>query len=57
MKAVKEGLRYLGYRVVTRTSSMAALGLFRKHHDQFDLVISDVIMPAHDRETGWPRNC
>ncbi|HWR68288.1 MAG TPA: response regulator, partial [Desulfomonilia bacterium] len=46
VKAVKEGLRYLGYRVVTRTSSMAALELFRKHHDRFDLVISDVIMPA-----------
>jgi len=45
-KAVKEGLRYLGYRVVTRTSSIEALDLFRKHPDQFDLVITDIIMPV-----------
>jgi two-component system, cell cycle sensor histidine kinase and response regulator CckA len=45
-KAVKEGLRNLGYRVVTRTSSIDALDLFRKHPDQFDLVITDIIMPV-----------
>jgi PAS domain S-box-containing protein len=45
-KAVKEGLRYLGYRVVSRTSSIEALDLFRKHPDQFDLVITDIIMPV-----------
>lgn len=45
-KAVKEGLRYLGYRVVTRTSSIEALDLFRKHPNQFDLVITDIIMPV-----------
>ena len=45
-KAVKEGLRYLGYRVVTRTSSIEALDLFRKHPDQFDMVITDIIMPV-----------
>jgi len=45
-KAVKEGLRNLGYRVVTRTSSIEALDLFRKHPDQFDLVITDIIMPV-----------
>jgi len=45
-KAVKEGLRYLGYRVISRTSSIEALDLFRKHPDQFDLVITDIIMPG-----------
>jgi len=46
VKATKERLRYLGYRVVTRTSSIEALDLFQKHPEQFDLVISDIIMPV-----------
>jgi two-component system, cell cycle sensor histidine kinase and response regulator CckA len=46
VKATKERLRYLGYRVVTRTSSVDALDLFQKHPEQFDLVITDIIMPV-----------
>ena len=46
VKATKERLRYLGYRVVTRTSSIEALDLFQKHPEQFDLVITDIIMPV-----------
>ncbi len=46
VKATKERLRYLGYRVVTRTSSIEALDHFQKHPDQFDLVITDIIMPV-----------
>jgi CheY-like chemotaxis protein len=46
VKATKERLRYLGYRVVSRTSSIEALDLFQKHPEQFDLVIADIIMPV-----------
>lgn len=46
VKATKERLRYLGYRVITRTSSLEALELFQKHPEQFDLVITDIIMPG-----------
>ena len=46
VKATKERLRYLGYRVVSRTSSIEALDLFQKHPEQFDLVITDIIMPV-----------
>jgi len=36
----------LGYRVTTRTDSLEALGLFRQNPDDFDLVITDMTMPA-----------
>ena len=45
-RAVLEGL---GYRVVTRTSSLEALEVFRSGPDQFDLVVTDLTMP---RMTG-----
>ena len=35
----------LGYEVVTRTSSVEALELFRANPDGFDLVVSDMTMP------------
>ena len=35
----------LGYKVVTKTSSMEALEFFRKEPDKFDLIITDEIMP------------
>ncbi len=35
----------LGYEVVTRTSSIEALELFRKRPTKFDLVITDMTMP------------
>jgi len=38
-------LKYLGYRVVVRTSSLEALELFRTKTDEFDLVITDMTMP------------
>jgi signal transduction histidine kinase/CheY-like chemotaxis protein len=42
-------LTRLGYEVVGRTSSPAALDLFRENPDRFDLVITDYTMP---RMTG-----
>jgi PAS domain S-box-containing protein len=41
----KQMLEYLGYEVVTRTSSVEALELFRRHPDRFDLIITDMTMP------------
>ena len=41
-KLVLEGL---GYKVVTRTSSIEALEAFRARPDSFDLVITDMTMP------------
>jgi PAS domain S-box-containing protein len=38
-------LKRLGYSVVTETSSLKALELFRSNPDQFDLVITDMTMP------------
>jgi CheY-like chemotaxis protein len=38
-------LKSLGYRVVTRTSSVEALELFRARPDRFDLLITDMTMP------------
>ena len=45
MSKGKQILERLGYEVVTRTSSIEALELFRKKPDQFDLVITDMTMP------------
>lgn len=38
-------LERLGYSVITRTSSIEALQLFRSRPDDFDLVITDMTMP------------
>jgi len=38
-------LQSLGYHVVTRTSSIEALELFKEQNDRFDLVITDMTMP------------
>ena len=42
----KQLLARLGYRVTARTDSLEALGLFRQTPDEFDLVITDMTMPA-----------
>jgi PAS domain S-box-containing protein len=42
----KRLLARLGYRVTARTDSLEALGLFRQTPDEFDLVITDMTMPA-----------
>jgi CheY-like chemotaxis protein len=42
----KQLLARLGYRVTARTDSLEALGLFRQKPDDFDLVITDMTMPA-----------
>ena len=39
-------LNELGYKVVAKTSSMEALMLFQEAPDEFDLVITDIIMPV-----------
>mgnify|MGYP001057474870 CR=1 FL=1 len=44
----KQMLEKLGYRVTTQTSSTEALELFAAQPDQFDLVITDLIMPNKD---------
>jgi len=41
-KRILEGM---GYKVVTKTSSLEALDLFRENPDKFDLVITDLTMP------------
>ncbi|MDA3835404.1 MAG: ATP-binding protein [Spirochaetales bacterium] len=41
----KQMLEWLGYTVVTGTSSIEALELFRKQPHEFDLVITDTTMP------------
>ncbi len=38
-------LKYLGYQVTSRNSSLEALEAFRFNPDQFDLVITDMAMP------------
>jgi len=38
-------LEHLGYEVVTETSSIEALELFREQPERFDLVITDMTMP------------
>ena len=39
-------LRRLGYEVVATTSSVEALDVFRRNADEFDLVITDQMMPG-----------
>jgi PAS domain S-box-containing protein len=41
----KRMLERLGYNVTIKSSSLEALTTFHKHHDQFDLVITDQTMP------------
>lgn len=41
----KQALESLGYKVVTKTSSLEALELFKAQKDRFDLVITDMTMP------------
>jgi len=41
----KQMLERLGYSVVSRTSSIDALEVFRADPDKFDLVITDMAMP------------
>jgi PAS domain S-box-containing protein len=41
----KQILEHLGYHVITRTSSIEALELFRSNPHRFDLVITDMTMP------------
>lgn len=45
VKMGKQILQRLGYAVTTRTSSLAALELFREKYDEFELVITDMTMP------------
>jgi PAS domain S-box-containing protein len=45
VEIAKDILERLGYEVVTRTSSVEALELFRAQADSFDLVITDMTMP------------
>jgi len=45
-KVGEQMLENLGYRVVSRTSSLEALNVFCKQPDKFDLVITDMTMPS-----------
>ncbi len=42
---IREMLKKLGYKIVTQTSSLAALKLFQAQPEKFDLVITDQTMP------------
>ena len=44
-KMAKRMLEHLGYTVTARTSSLDALEVFRNRPHQFDLVITDMMMP------------
>jgi DNA-binding NtrC family response regulator len=41
----RQMLEHLGYELITRTSSIEALELFKAEPDGFDLVITDMTMP------------
>jgi two-component system, cell cycle sensor histidine kinase and response regulator CckA len=45
VKMLKKGLEYLGYEVVTETNSIRALKIFQAEYEEFDLVITDYMMP------------
>ncbi|MDA8141815.1 MAG: ATP-binding protein [Desulfobacteraceae bacterium] len=45
VKMGSQTLERLGYKVITRTSSIEALELFRSRPNDFDLVITDMTMP------------
>jgi CheY-like chemotaxis protein len=41
----KRMLERLGYRVTAKTNAIEALELFRRHPDEYDLVVTDMTMP------------
>jgi DNA-binding NtrC family response regulator len=45
VKMEEQMLKHFGYKVVTETSSVKALEIFRSDPDKFDLVITDMAMP------------
>lgn len=45
VKVGRKMLEQLGYQVVSKTSAMEALALFRAQPDKFDLVFTDMAMP------------
>jgi CheY-like chemotaxis protein len=47
----QKNLERLGYRVVSRTSPIEALELFKKRPNDFDLVITDQTMPGMTGDT------
>jgi two-component system, cell cycle sensor histidine kinase and response regulator CckA len=46
LRMCRQMLEGLGYHVVTRTSSIEAIELFRVRHADFDLVLADMTMPS-----------
>jgi CheY-like chemotaxis protein len=46
LEVVQKTLEYLGYHVEAKTSSMDALALFRTAPHRYDLVVTDMTMPA-----------
>jgi len=46
VQSIKEMLGRLGYHVSGKTRSLEALELFRTEPEQFDLVITDEVMPV-----------
>jgi two-component system, cell cycle sensor histidine kinase and response regulator CckA len=44
-ESAREMLQGLGYQVITATNGSEAVGLFKAHPEQIDLVIMDVVMP------------
>jgi DNA-binding NtrC family response regulator len=46
LSMMQQRLRQMGYRVVTRADSLAALQAFRAEPARFDLIITDHTMPS-----------
>ncbi len=45
LSLAKQALSSYGYKVLTAASGSEALEIYRRHHDEIALVISDVVMP------------
>jgi two-component system, cell cycle sensor histidine kinase and response regulator CckA len=45
LDVLKKGLEYLGYEITAETNSLAALKRFEKDYSNFDIVITDYMMP------------
>ena len=47
-KFVHQSLTGAGYSVLTAESAKHAIEIFQQHHDEIDLVLSDIMMPGED---------
>ncbi len=57
LQIYEHGLTSLGYRVYTAKDGEEALALFEKHHNEIDLVVTDIMMPKIDGEELFRKLC